>query len=1126
MTRNVLTFLSLAVLALCVLQPAQANVPVSQNGKPVATIVHNGQEQIAADLAGYLEQITGAELPQVAEVTADLKNKPRIVLSLVEDLPGASDKDTADQAYRLRTEGNLLTLSAQSELGLKYAVYGLLQDHLGVTFCTPGYTHIPDKPTLTVPELDELQEPAFFLRNFFLRRHKPGDPVAGYALHNRHYLPTGKDISSHHTFKGYGVRKNCPLDEEFQKELGEKLKKKFAERDADAPPLRVGQMDGSYYTDCEAGKALAEKEGTWAAPMLEMLNGAMEHAAKEYPDHEIITFAYFNTLEVPETIRPHGNIWIDVVSSAYSANAAGDQLNPIRDNPANYAYDRALRQWPKAAKNRVVTWEWGQNYNARRYEWPNLWSEIDNIRLWAEYGIDGAQYQHNNVTGISWGGLKHWVWAQIMWDPDRDADRLIQRFLRDYYGPEAAPIVREYIRTADRIRRESGLITSVVRWSSWPVNLRRKFLHPKVLAELDGILQRAHRAAKESDDPAYAERLADARAKSVDMPLIDTVREKEGFGVATDPRDGSTWYVPGGREDMPARLQRIVDVIAGHNWQKAIVWLHQTAGGRLRTVKAGNLVARIVPKMGGRLVSLRHAPSGTELISGQGYTDQMNVRETLWDTERASDTVLETTAQQSRSYWGFRAQGTVKRTIHGIPAENTLSVTRTGRPMKQVNALWPVTLPEPAVAELRIRGEGLDKAIQGEALTPRDEPLTYDLSEVNGPVTIEVDRGDGLVLRIETDAGGWEALRVLPEPTYTGEQFETAWQGDPQMIPEAAAEDVRSHYQWRRRRSWPNSLEVWPADETPRVRVQLVGRKKEEGEEELVLPVQRVSVRTDGENRMQEAPAAAEADGDQPEKPEPVALKVTGDGRAINPRDGAELVWVPAGEFTRGDSDAYADAQPAREIHLDGYWIYKTPVTVRRYRQFIETTGRDEEIKIPGWPHKVARPMQEEGAYPVLRNWYDAQAYARWAGGSLPTEAQWEKAARGTDGRMYPWGNQWDAQKVADHDYDQRPLHIGMIPAGSIEANVSPCGALDMAGNVWEWVGDWYAADYYEASPAGNPRGPGGGVFKVLRGGDVHWDRRMLRTTYRLPQPPHVDNWVMTGFRVVIEAGKDGRPRE
>jgi formylglycine-generating enzyme required for sulfatase activity len=251
------------------------------------------------------------------------------------------------------------------------------------------------------------------------------------------------------------------------------------------------------------------------------------------------------------------------------------------------------------------------------------------------------------------------------------------------------------------------------------------------------------------------------------------------------------------------------------------------------------------------------------------------------------------------------------------------------------------------------------------------------------------------------------------------------------------------------------------------------------------------------------------------------------DGLAVNPRDGAELVWIPPGVFTRGDARAYADAHPAREIELDGFWIYKLPVTVGQYRAFIQAGKRDEEIKIPGWPHSVAQPMEEEreGDYPVLRNWYDARSYARWAGGSLPSEAEWEKAARGPQGLLYPWGDDWVPANTPGRDPERRALDIGMVPVGAIKANTSGYGVQDMAGNVWEWVADWYAADYYGNSPGKNPKGPKTGVFKVVRGGDVHWHPDMLRSTYRFPHPPHVDNWIMTGFRVVIRADAHGKPK-
>lgn len=189
----------------------------------------------------------------------------------------------------------------------------------------------------------------------------------------------------------------------------------------------------------------------------------------------------------------------------------------------------------------------------------------------------------------------------------------------------------------------------------------------------------------------------------------------------------------------------------------------------------------------------------------------------------------------------------------------------------------------------------------------------------------------------------------------------------------------------------------------------------------------------------------------------------------VNPKDGAEMVFVPAGPFKMGINLIPMDQEqrpqvnsPKHEVALDAYWIYKYPVTVKEYKKFIaDTNGKMPEQ--PDWGWKDDHPM-------VNVSWMDADKYAKWVGAALPTEAQWEKAARGTDERIYPWGNEWNPQRCVHSDKIWGD-HKSTEPVGSRLGNVSPYGVMDMAGNIWEWCNDWYKEDYYNISPANNPPG-------------------------------------------------------
>jgi serine/threonine-protein kinase len=195
------------------------------------------------------------------------------------------------------------------------------------------------------------------------------------------------------------------------------------------------------------------------------------------------------------------------------------------------------------------------------------------------------------------------------------------------------------------------------------------------------------------------------------------------------------------------------------------------------------------------------------------------------------------------------------------------------------------------------------------------------------------------------------------------------------------------------------------------------------------------------------------------------------------------MVLIKSGEFIMGSSNI-ADAFPQRKVYLDSFYIDKYEVTNEEYVEFLNAIGKHEgyininsehcKIEKIDRVYKVKKGYEK---YPVVEvSWYGANMYANWAGKRLPTEAEWEKAARGINGRKYPWGNTFDQNKC---NISMR----GVMPVGSYPEGKSPYGCYDMAGNVWEWVADWYSSDYYKNSPSINPKGPDIGNYRVWRGG-------------------------------------------
>ena len=244
-------------------------------------------------------------------------------------------------------------------------------------------------------------------------------------------------------------------------------------------------------------------------------------------------------------------------------------------------------------------------------------------------------------------------------------------------------------------------------------------------------------------------------------------------------------------------------------------------------------------------------------------------------------------------------------------------------------------------------------------------------------------------------------------------------------------------------------------------------------------------------------------------------------------KDRAPMVEIPTGSFPMGvppgDRDGGRDEYPRHEVLLDTFLIDQFEVTNGRYLEFIKSTGH----RVPQNPTNPTRNLWQGGTIteslaerPVINvDWFDADAYCKWAGKRLPTEAEWEKSAKGTSDRRFPWGN---VEPTAKHlNYNQKWIgEKTLMPVGSYEAGKSPYGVYDIVGNVWEWVNDWYDARYYEKSPSKNPPGPQEGTKKVIRGAGWQNETPTVRIFTRVDSDPTMRN-ESTGFRCAADKGID-----
>ncbi len=253
------------------------------------------------------------------------------------------------------------------------------------------------------------------------------------------------------------------------------------------------------------------------------------------------------------------------------------------------------------------------------------------------------------------------------------------------------------------------------------------------------------------------------------------------------------------------------------------------------------------------------------------------------------------------------------------------------------------------------------------------------------------------------------------------------------------------------------------------------------------------------------------------EAAETLPTKITG-------KDGAPMALIPEGPFPMGvpkaARDGGVDERPNHEVFLNNFYMDIYEVTNGRYLQFVTETGH----RAPQHPNDPTKGLWKGNMMPesvtdlpvINVDWFDAEAYCHWAGKRLPTEAEWEKAAKGTNDWRFAWG---DVEPTIEHANFNQLAWRGeatLVQVGIYEKGKSPYGIYDVAGNVWEWVSDWYAADYYQHSPSRNPQGPETGTYKAVRSSGWQGETPQMRVFTRIKSLP-TDRNNSTGFRCAQE---------
>ena len=593
------------------------------------------QERFAAkDLQAHLERLTGKAPAIVPESKLGARTPIAIgrCPAVLKKLGVRIDFGKLGlEGIVIRTRGPALIL-AGNKRGVLYATYSFLEDYCGCKWFAPDCTVIPGEGTFRIADVNVRYVPPLEYRSTDYPRSRPAEwavrnKINGTQTHltERH---GGKIAYSHfvHTFnsilnpaqhfaahpeyfsmikgKRVGGRTQLCLTNPEVLEIAKKTVRRWIAEAPQATIFSVSQNDWHNYCQCPKCKALAEKEGSQAGPLIHFVNALADDIAKDHPDKLISTLAYQYTRKPPRHVRPRPNVCVRLCSIECCF------AHPLDKCPTNRTFVDDIRNWNKIC-DRLYIWDYVINYAHSVQPFPNLYSLKPNIRFFIRNGVKGIYEEACYFTkGSELAELRTWIMAKTLWNPAYDTDKAIDEFLAGYYGPAAAPI-RKYINLVHKQVRDHP---------DWHANIwsppTAPYLNRRVLAQSAKYFDQAEAAVK--DDPPLLHRVRVARLPIQYVQIMTAsrgYRERPSALVSTTGEDISTMI---DRFEATARKEGLVTVREHRAVGDLNVWLRRVrrTGKTIPIVRLENakLSLAVLPGVGGRIWRLTYKPTGRDVL--------------------------------------------------------------------------------------------------------------------------------------------------------------------------------------------------------------------------------------------------------------------------------------------------------------------------------------------------------------------------------------------------------------------------------------------------------------------------------------------------------------------------------